>query len=85
MSDPTKGTLILAFLMLESSIKGGRKATRSSVQVALRKTVLKSSETLTGDIAFNRDGDRMKSSVYILQVGNDLLPRVNRVIPVVLK
>lgn len=75
----------VALSALRSSIKGGRKATRSSVQVALRKTVLKSSETLTGDIAFNRDGDRMKSSVYILQVGNDLLPRVNRVIPVVLK
>jgi len=55
------------------------------VQAALRKTVLKANETLTGDIAFNRDGDRMKSSVYILQVGNDLLPRVNRVIAVNLK
>jgi len=75
----------VALSALKSSIAGGKKPNRSSVQAALRKTVLKANETLTGDIAFNRDGDRMKSSVYILQVGNDLLPRVNRVIAVNLK
>ncbi|MBC7646449.1 MAG: branched-chain amino acid ABC transporter substrate-binding protein [Pseudopedobacter sp.] len=77
----------VALEALRTAIKqaGGKKPTRSSVMAALRKVNIEGTKTLTGDIAFNQNGDRVKSMVYILQVGNDLRPRVGSVIPITLK
>lgn len=63
----------------------GKKPDRAAVMTALRRVRLETARTLTGEIGFNRDGDRLKSNVYILQVGSDLRPRVSSVVPVVLK
>ncbi len=77
----------VALSALKNAIKlgKGKKPDRLSVLAALRRVTLEANVTLTGDIGFNRDGDRLKSAIYILQVGNDLRPRVNSVIPVTLK
>jgi branched-chain amino acid transport system substrate-binding protein len=60
----------------------GKKPTRAMVVTAMQKMNIKNKKTLTGDIVFNKQGDRQNTSIFVMQFGDDLIPRVWSVVPV---
>ena len=60
---------------LRGAIKanGGKLPDRKDVQVAMKNIAVKG---FTGDISFSKAGDRLKSPIYVIQVGNDSVGRV---------
>ena len=52
---------------------GGKLPSRKDVQDAMKNVSVKG---FTGDIAFSKAGDRLKSPIYVIQVGNDSVGRV---------
>jgi len=61
----------------DATVRAGGKPTREQVERALRTVKLGETQTLTGEVRFNAKGDRLKTSVYILKIGSDLLRRVS--------
>jgi branched-chain amino acid transport system substrate-binding protein len=61
---------VVALRAIEAAAKaaGGKLPTREAVAAAVRKTKL---EGITGTIAFDGKGDRLKASYFVLQVASD--------------
>src|SRR5262249_19068710 len=57
----------VALMAIEQAAKAG-KVTREDVSAAVRKVKLAG---ITGDIAFNANGDRLKAQYFVLEVVND--------------
>jgi len=57
----------IALLAIEQAAKAG-KLSREDVAAAVRKTKLSG---ITGDIAFNANGDRLKAQYFVLEVASD--------------
>jgi branched-chain amino acid transport system substrate-binding protein len=57
----------IALMAIEHAVKSG-KLTREDVSAAVRKTKLAG---ITGDIAFDAKGDRVKAQYFVLQVASD--------------
>ncbi len=73
----------VALEALKTAVGTSKKLpTRGQVSAALRKTRLLTDQALTGAIAFNGYGDRKRSSIFVMQIGSDLNPRVNTIISV---
>jgi len=60
-------------LRLAIKANKGNLPSRKDVQDAMKSISIKG---FTGDISFSKAGDRLKSPIYVLQVGNDSLSRV---------
>jgi len=58
----------IAIKAIEEAAKGGKKVTREDVSTAVRKAKLSG---ITGDIAFDAKGDRVKAQYFVLTVVSD--------------
>ncbi|MBI4246129.1 MAG: branched-chain amino acid ABC transporter substrate-binding protein [Candidatus Rokubacteria bacterium] len=58
----------IAIKAIEDVAKGGKKVTREDVSTAVRKAKLSG---ITGDIAFDGKGDRLKAQYFVLTVASD--------------
>jgi branched-chain amino acid transport system substrate-binding protein len=58
----------IAIKAIENVAKGGKKVTREDVSSAVRKAKLSG---ITGDIAFDSKGDRLKAQYFVLTVASD--------------
>jgi len=58
----------IAIKAIEDVAKGGKKVTREDVSTAVRKAKLSG---ITGDIAFDSKGDRLKAQYFVLTVASD--------------
>src|SRR6266498_1665217 len=59
----------IAIKAIEDAAKGGKKITREDVSTAVRRTKLPNG--ITGDIAFDAKGDRVKAQYFVLTVVSD--------------
>ena len=59
----------IAIKAIEEAAKGGKKVTREDVSTAVRKAKLPNG--ITGDIAFDSKGDRLKAQYFVLTVASD--------------
>src|SRR5712692_9063162 len=58
----------IAIKAIEDVVKGGKKVTREDVSAAIRKVKLAG---ITGEIAFDSKGDRLKAQYFVLTVVSD--------------
>jgi len=63
----------LEALKLAIKAGGGKLPSRKDVQDAMKNVSIKG---FTGEISFSKAGDRLKSPIYVIQVGNDSVGRV---------